>query len=481
VGHILVLDIGTSSVKAVLFDARGGILAEAETSYQTTAYPDGRQEQDPSDWIAATRTAVRRLAPDPTAIKLMVLSGTMQSVIPVDEEGNAIRPAILYSDGRATAELAELSPQFCPQTETLGNCPNEFMAAFKIAWLRRHEPEAFARTATFHSGSKDFVLQWLTGERVTDPTAASTVGLMDLQRRTWIQSLTHAIGVEHDRLPNILPGNQVVGELLGSAATALGLLEGTPVMNGSGDAGASTLGAGIDGEGGTYVYVGTTAWAAQVHSQADNTSADRQSVYSLAHPSDPLQTIRIGAMLSGGDSAAWLAEALARPLEELDRLVGSEAFRPTGAMFLPYLKGERCPFLDSGVRAGFVQLTRTDGAAELHRAVIEGIALAIRTNVDALGPVQSDVLLLGGGALSAHLPQILADCLEHPVLVAQSPSSVTALGCFRLGARTLGWADARPVVAERIMPGQGSAGRVSARLGMFRQTTELLRQLSRSA
>lgn len=477
--HILVFDVGTSSVKAVLFDKKGSIAAEAETPYQTLAHADGRQEQEPSDWIEATKESVRQLAPDPDAVKLIVLSGTMQSVIPVDENGKAIRPAILYSDGRATVELADLLPVFLPLSEAIGNIPNEFMSAFKMAWMHRHEREFFKRTAKFHSGAKDFVSQWLTGKAVTDPTAASTVGLMNLKQRTWIEPLLAAINLDQDRLPAIVPGDEIVGRLLAKVASDLGLREGTPVMNGSGDAGASTMGAGIDGDGATYVYVGTTAWAAQVHRQSEAVLETSQSIYSLAHPCDSSLSIRIGAMLSGGDSAAWMSEALARPLLDLDALLSDAAFDPSTAMFLPYLKGERCPFMDSGVRAAFIQLSRSDGAAELHHAVIEGIALAIRMNVDALGDVASDVLLLGGGALSSHLPQILADCLERPVTVAEAPASVTALGCFRLGARTLGWPDARPAVSRRIEPQVGSGVRVQSRLSLFRDSTALLRQLSK--
>jgi len=478
VPQMLVLDIGTSSVKAVMFDRHGGIVSEAEESYPTTSLDAVKQEQLPSDWLDACKDATRRLTSGPASVELVVLTGTMQSVIPVDASNTSLRAAILYSDGRATHELAELRPTFDARASLTRNAPNEFMAAFKIAWLRAHERAVFDRTAVFHSGAKDYVLAWMTGRAVTDPTAASTVGLLDLNSWSWDEPLVSAVGLEVSRLPEVLAGDQVVGSLLAIPAAQLGLKLGTPVMNGCGDAGASTLGAGIESDGATYVYVGTTAWAAQIRRRAADANAVTDCVYTLAHPTDRSLEIRIGAMLSGGDSAAWASELLNRPLGELDDLLKDNRSGVHDPMFLPYLKGERCPFVDSGVRASFLQLRRSDGAAELHRAVIEGIALAIRTNVDALGNVVGDVLLLGGGALSAHLPQLLADNLQRAVAVARSPAAVTALGGYRLGARALGWADPAPEVSLRVAPRPDSAATAATRLKRFRDATGFARSIA---
>lgn len=477
---VLVIDVGTSSVKAVAFDRDGRIFAESEAPYKTVTDADGRQEQNPLDWIDATRMAIRRLDTARSRIQLLVLSGTMQSVIPVDANGRPVRSAILYSDGRATEELQALKADLesIGGAALIGNAPNEFMSAFKIEWMRRHEPQLYAKTAVFHSGAKDFVAQWLTGAVVTDPTAASTVGLMDLNRMRWAEQALALFQLSADRLPAIRSGSEVIGTLIPERSEALGLPARLQVVNGSGDAGASTLGAGIQLPGHSYIYVGTTAWAAQISSSLMRPADMPEAIYTLAHPNRSGRVIRIGAMLAGGDSAAWFSTAARRSLTELDALIGAPSFERSNALFLPYLKGERCPFNDSAVRGAFLNLCSSDGPAHLHFAVLEGIALALRTNLDALGPVTGEVMLLGGGALSAHLPQILADILARPVAVAASPATVTALGGLRLGAAHMGWTVPDPSIERRFTPNSAHKAQTGSRLALFQQATALARQFA---
>jgi xylulokinase len=466
-------------VKAVLFERNGAISLEGEGGYPTRSSSGGREEQFPDDWRTALRSALAPLADEIDTVELIVLAGTMQGVIPTSGEGKALGPAILYSDSRASEEFSAVSHgiEALGGADLIGNVPNPYMSAFKIEWLRRHEPDLFAKVATFHSGAKDFIGQWLTGARVTDPTNATTVGLMDLKAGRWDPRLLELFSIRTEQMPEIRPASFSSGMLLKEPADWLGLRPGTPVLNGCGDAGASTLGAGISREGETYIYVGTSAWAAQITADAA-ARPDQPSIYTLAHPDQDARYIRIGAMLSGGDSAAWYAEIASRSLRELDEMISAPEFLPSDALFLPYLKGERCPFTDPDVRGSFLFLDRSDRAAHLHHAVLEGIALAIAANVASLGPVMGDIALLGGGGVSDHLPQLIADACGRTVEIADRPAAATSFGAFKVAAETMGWTVHAPASRRIFEPRPDAANRMVRRRALFEEATACARSLA---
>lgn len=469
---VLVLDVGTTSLKAVLFDAGGTAVAQADRSYPTHNAPGAVHEQYPRDWWRAAGEAVRAIAPEDVA--MIALSGTMQGVIPLDAAGESIGPAILYSDGRALADFARHAPALgaLDVVARAGNPVDGMSAAAKIAWLAEHKPEQYARTACFHSGAKDVIAQWLGGTPATDPTTATTTGLMDFERRTWDTGLCAAFGIDPEHLPAILPADAVVGHLSNKGARHLGLATGTPILNGAGDAGASTLGAGIATSGETYAYIGTTAWVAQI---ADRRRAE--GTFLLAHPTGP-GAIEIGATLAGGDGAAWFSELVGQPFASLDAAVADADRTPPTAMFLPYLKGERMPFADPAVRAGLVMVDRTDGVGALHYAVLEGVALAIAANLAVLAPVRGDLILIGGAALSPVLVQLLADVTGLGVRVREAPGATTAYGSFLLAAAVLKLSLTRPRELGLVHPRAERAERAARRRRLFKEATSMARALA---
>lgn len=477
---ILVFDFGTSSLKAVVFGADARIIAEADAPYPTRVGAGGHHEQDPADWRRALVEVCATLGDRLAGIALIVLAGTMQSVIPVDAAGDAIGPAMLYSDSRAEAGFAAATAKLAgiDVAGVIGNPPDAYMAAFKLAWLRDHDRDRFDRAATFHSGSKDVVAQWLTGAIVTDATAATTTGLMDLAAGDWHPGLLGAFDIARQRLPAIHPADAIIGTLGAGPAATLGLVAGTPVLNGCGDAGASTLGAGIAAPGETYVYVGTTAWAAQIARRGEHGAGPAQSIYTLAHPTRTDAVICIGAMLSGGDSVAWYAGTGGHSVAALDTLLDG-GVPDSRALFLPYLKGERCPFMDPDVRGGFLLLDRADTAASLHHAVLESIALAIAANIDGLGPVTGALALIGGGAVSRHLPQLIADACDRSVTIGDGPAAATAFGAFALAAAQLGWPVARPAAGNLVRPRAERREHAAGRRQLFAEATRLARSLAR--
>jgi xylulokinase len=470
---VLVLDVGTSSVKAVLFDHEGRVCDEREEAYATQSLAGGREEQNPRDWWSAAANAVRPL--DLSGLECISLAGTMQSVIPIGRDGEPVRPAILYSDSRADGVFKELAPAFerLGAATLLGNHLNEFMSVFKIAWLRAHEPESYRRTGVFHSGAKDYLLFKLTGRHVTDATAATTVGLMDIRTREWSVQLAEAAGIPLALLPRIEAADAEVGTVNAAAASALGIRAGIPVVNGCGDAGAATVGAGVSRPGEAYVYLGTSAWVALVREVEALTLS--HELYTLAHPTDGL-AIRIGAMLCGGDGAAWFAGLAGETFESLELRLPAVDCAPPELIFLPYLKGERCPFLDTRVRGAFLGLDRGHGAADMYYAVLEGVALALRANLDALGAGGEEIRLIGGGALSSMWAQLIADVTARRVVVARTPTAATACGAFRIAAARSGMRFADGDWGRRVAPRTERAARSEARHQLFNELTRYARE-----
>ena len=462
---ILVLDVGTSGLKAVLFDRGGATLAQAEAGYPTASPQPGRFEQAPEDWAAAARLAVGRLG-DLGGIILLALAGTMQNLIPLAADGAPLGPAALYSDGRAAAGLAGFAARMraIDAAARLGNPIEPLTTAAKLDWLRARAPDRFAAMAMAHAGAKDYLAWRLTGRHATDPTSASTTGLMDLATRAWDLPVLAALRLAPERLPRILPADAVLGPVTPGAAAWFGLPAGLAVLNGSGDGGAATIGAGIERAGAAYAYLGTTGWVSRSVPASFPRAA--QAITTLAHPAPDL-LIETAPILCAGDAAAWARE-----------LLGELVAAPGGTeppLFLPYLKGERSPFHDAGVRGAFLGLDRSHGAGSLRRAVLEGVALAIRHNLAALGGVDGPLGALGGGASSAEWMQVLADITGLPVAVHANPVGATALGAAILGGRALGWALRPPPPASLLQPQPHAAARSRGLFERYLAASEFLR------
>jgi xylulokinase len=462
--YILVLDLGSSSLKAVLLARDGSVAAQAGAAYPTASPRPGWFEQSPDDWAEAAASAIARLG-DLSGVAMLAPTGTMQNVIPLDEAGRPLCPAILYSDARATvrfpafvAAMAEIDA-----AERLGNRIDPLMCSAKLEWLRAEAPDTFA-AAMFHAGAKDFLSFLLTGRHATDPSAASTTGLMDLSRRQWDAQILQSLALRETQLPRILPAGAIVGHVTQAAAARFGLPHGIPVLNGCGDAGAATLGAGLTHAREAYVYLGTTGWVAR--NALATFPRVPLAIYTLAHPAPGL-LIEIAPILSAGDAVAWSTELLGDAPAPDD---GTEL-----PLFLPYLKGERSPFHDSGVRGAFLGLDRAHGPSHLRRAVLEGVALAIRHNLAELGGAEGVVPAIGGGAANTQWLQILADTIGHTIAAPQMPVAATALGVGKLAAQVLGWPETPPLPPTLLHP-RANADRRFAR---YLAASDFLRAFAR--
>ncbi len=262
-------DLGTTTAKGVLVDiTTGSVVAEGSVEYPTAHGEGGTIEQEPADWWAATCTLAQgfwRAGHDPGGVAMIALTGQMQDVVMIDEAGQALGPAILYSDARAGDEAATaravLERSGVPAAEA--SIVDATAPLAKLLWLRAHEPARWAACRRVLFGAKDYVLARLTGVAATDATTAGTTASLDPLRRQWRAAWWAALGLDPALLPALLPAGGAAGVVADVAAAQTGFAPGTPVAAGMGDAAAATLAAGVVAPGDVYLYLGTSAFPAQ--------------------------------------------------------------------------------------------------------------------------------------------------------------------------------------------------------------------------
>jgi xylulokinase len=418
------LDVGTSGVKALALSERGEVVARAERQYALSTPRPGWVEQDPEDWWRAAEGALADLGVEPTTLGL---SGQMHGLVALDEQGRVLRPAILWNDQRTAAECAEIEERVGRERllELTGNRALTGFTAPKLLWLRRHEPETYARIRHVLL-PKDYVRFRRTGDHAIDVADASGTLLFDVARRRWSDEVCAALDVPREWLP---PAHE---------STAVGA---------AGDQAAGALGVGIDGPGPLSVVLGTSGVVFAALPEYRHEPQARLHAFCHAVP-DTWHAM--GVMLSAAGSLQWLRAALGGvPYEEL--LAEAERWQPgtEGLLFQPYLAGERTPHADPDARGAFTGLSLRHDRAALVRATLEGVAYGLRDSLELLRGlgVEAQVgRVSGGGARSELWLRIVASVLDLPLERTEAEEGA-AYGAALLGAVAGGvYGDAREAV-----------------------------------
>lgn len=436
-GTILAIDVGSSALKAVLFNCAGAMLASSSRPIRTLAGEAERsQEQDVDAWWRALVSALGDFQ-DRGSVAALVFTGSMQNLIVCDPDGTPLAPAFLYSDRRLDEILiAELSRRLPDDYgRRTGNKLDPAHTILKLMSIESFVPHGIG-SGRLLFGAKDALILRLTGRATVDPTTASTTGLMRISSRIWDPELIAAAGIDSAALPEILAGDEIVGKLRLNQASELGLPAGIPVFNGAGDAAGASWGAHADEPGSAYAYLGTTGWVAATLplGKAD----PPRDIYTLADPVHRDRVIIISPFLTAGAALEWAAEVTGTKIDDLLMAAPDIDAAPPGVLFLPYLRGERSPFEDQVVRGAFLGLDHRHGAGELAYAVMEGIAFAIRHNLDMADLPMAPLTLIGGGARDPTQCQLLADILARDIVVLAESRETTAFGALRMVARPLG-------------------------------------------
>jgi len=429
---VLGLDVGTSGVKALLVGPAGDVAAEAVAPLALRTPRPGWAEQDPEDWWAASVAAIRGvLARRPGArVVALGLSGQMHSSVFLDRGGAVVRPALLWCDGRTTAECAEITARAGGEARLRDLVRNPALEGFtlpKVLWLRRHEPDAYARVATVLL-AKDYVRYRLTGALATEPSDASGTLMFDPAAGRWSDELLAAVGVSRAVLPDVGGSAEVLGGVTGEAAAATGLAIGTPVVGGGADNACGAAGVGVVAPGEAVASWGTsgTVLAPTAEPRVD----PGLRAHTFCHAAPGVWYV-MGVVLSAGGAFAWYRDQLARDVSgapggsDADARLDAEAAGvPAGAdgvTFLPYLQGERTPHRDASLRGALLGVSLAHTRAHLTRAVLEGVCFAMRDSLEILrelGLRPAELLLTGGGARSPFLRRLQADVYGVPVRTA---------------------------------------------------------------
>ncbi|MCR8550162.1 xylulokinase [Salipiger sp. P9] len=427
------IDLGTSGLRALLTDARGAPLAAAERHYEVSHPAPGWSEQDPADWVAALEGAVAELRRHPAWPELrgIGVAGHMHGAVLLDRMGAVIRPCILWNDTRSAAEAARLDAT--PQVRELsGNIVFPGFTAPKLLWLRRHEPDAFARVAKVLLPAA-YLTHYLTGAYVADMSDSAGTSWLDTGARAWSDTLLRAGGMTRGQMPRLVEGSDKAGELREDLARLWGVRPGAAVAGGAGDNAAAACGTGVLSEGQGFVSLGTSG--VLLAARDGYRPAPESALHSFCH-AVPGRWYQMGVMLSCTDSLNWLARITGTRPAELTAALGDRLSAPGRLRFLPYLSGERTPHNDSDIRAALTGIGAETTRDDLTRAVLEGVCFGLRDSAEALravGARPAHLLAIGGGSGSRYWLRLLATVLNLPLHLPKAGEFGAALGAARLG------------------------------------------------
>ncbi|HEX6386068.1 MAG TPA: xylulokinase [Anaerolineae bacterium] len=455
---LLGLDVSTTGAKALLIDAAGSVVGSATTPLTLSTSRPLWSEQHPHDWWAGVMQSIRRVLVETGVagadIAAIGLTGQMHGLVLLDEQGEVLRPAILWNDQRTGAQCDEIRARLGRQhlIQITGNDALAGFTAPKILWVQQHEPEVYAQTRHILL-PKDYIRYRLTGEYAMDRAGGAGTILFDLKTRTWSEEVCNALEIPAAWLPPTFEGPEITGRVSATAAAETGLAEGTPVVGGGGDQAAGAVGVGAVQPGIVALALGTSG---VVFAATESPLIEPEGrLHAFCH-AVPGRWHFMGVMLSAAGSLQWYRDTLA-PATDFDELIAETAAVTPGSeglLFLPYLTGERTPYPDPLARGAYVGLTTRHRRPHLTRAVLEGVAFGIKDSFaliqqSGLGEIEQ-VRVSGGGAKSPLWRQIIADVLGVE-LVTVNTTEGAAFGAALLAAVGAGFYSDVPAACQAMI------------------------------
>ena len=484
------IDLGTSAVKLLLMDGEGKIHKIVSRSYPLSFPHPGWSEQKPEDWIRETLEGIRELTADCDRNQVAGIGcgGQMHGLVVLDEEDRVIRPAILWNDGRTEEETAWLNTEIGKErlSALTANIAFAGFTAPKILWMRRHEPELFARIRKIML-PKDYINYVLTGVHSCDYSDASGMLLLDVQHRCWSQEMLDICGVTEAQMPQLFESFETIGTLKPEMAEQLGLPATVKVVAGAGDNAAAAVGTGTVGEGACNISLGTSG---TIFISSKGFKVDRfNALHAFAHADGSYHLM--GCMLSAASCNKWLCEDIFKTTDYATEQapITAEKLGRNRVFFLPYLMGERSPINDVNARGTFTGLSMDSTRADLTQAVLEGVAFAIRDSLEVARSLGIDLKVsrvCGGGAKSPLWKKILANVCNLELEQIESEEGpgyggamLAAVACGEYAS--VEEAAAKLVkVTDRILPDPELTALYEAQYQKFRQIYPALKDVFRT-
>ncbi|AOK29819.1 MULTISPECIES: FGGY-family carbohydrate kinase [Burkholderia] len=494
---VIGVDIGTQSTKALVVGVDGTIVAQSAAAYRPDTPKPLWAEQWPTVWFDAVRDCLARCVAgareagiDAASIKAVCVSSLYGGAgIPVGRDMRPLFPCLIWMDRRASAQLDWVRAH--ADVERLGaitgNGLDSYYGYTKMLWLRDERPDVWAKIRYFVPPNA-YIIYQLTGELALDHSSAGNLGgVYDLARRGWSDEALDMLGIPATMMPpRLVDSDEVVGGLLAHWAREFGIAAGTPVVAGGVDAAVATFAAGATRRGQHVAMIGTSMCWGYIAGATDA----RRGLVSMPHVFDGARDLYVfGGAITAGASVSWFREQFCHAELEAARAAGNgDAHRlleaaaaqvpagSDGVLFLPYLMGERSPVWDAKASGAFVGLSLFHTRAHLYRAVLEGVAYALRHNIEAgaagAGELDDRLVVVGGAAHSDLWMQIIADItgyavwtIAEEVEAAMGAALLAALGVGLItrDAARRGWV----TLTERARPDARHAALHDARFALY--------------
>jgi len=468
--HVIGIDIGTQSTKAVLMDEHGTLVAQTSRAYQVDTPHPLWAEQWPQVWLDAVEACIRDVweGRAQTALSLQALCISSLyggSGIALDQAGVPLHPCLIWMDRRAQDQVAWVRSHVDLDQlhDITGNGVDSYYGYTKMLWLRENRPDVWARTQHLVPPNA-YVIAQLTGELAVDHSSAGNIGgVYDIRKRRWSGTMLDALGIPRTMMPaRLVESSAVVGRVTELQARRLGLPAGLPVVAGGVDAAVATLAAGARSEGNHVAMIGTSMCWGTIRKKVDA----RHGLIAMPHVLNGMDDLYVfGGAITAGASVTWFrenfceGEAIAGRERGVDPHTlleaGAAKLAPgaEGLLFLPYLMGERSPIWDAQATGAFVGLGLHHGRAHLYRAVLEGVTYALQHNIESGtrdgATLDAAITVVGGAGRSDLWMQMVADITARPVYTI--PGDVEAsLGAAMLAALGVGLADRETLIGRWV-------------------------------
>ena len=418
------VDLGTSSVKVLLVDGKGKVVASTSETYPLMMPHPGWSEQDPLEWWKAICVCIPKLLEGVDASQVAGLSvgGQMHGLVALDENDDVIRPAILWNDGRTGAQTDAMNAHFGKEglLKLTGNLAFAGFTAPKLLWMRENEPELFAKIKKIML-PKDYIIYRLTGVHCCDYSDASGMLLLDVANRCWSKEIMEYCGVERSQLGDLYESYEKVGTVKPDMAELLGIPASTVVAAGAGDNAAAAVGTGTVGEGTCNISIGTSGTIFIPSKECK--IPPEGNLHAFAHSDGTYHLM--GCILAAASAYTWWRKDILKGTSDNEEQaeITQDKLGNNHVYYLPYLMGERSPHNDPAARAVFAGMTLDTTRSDMTQAAMEGVAFAIRDSVEIVRSLGIDIKasnLCGGGAKSPIWRQIFANVCNLELTVPDS-------------------------------------------------------------
>ena len=444
-GYVLGIDLGTSSLKGLLMNKSGEVVAFAGYDYPLLHPKKGYSEQNPEEWVKACENVFKALSEKVGDFKAelegIAISGQMHGLVTLDEEENVVRPAILWNDTRTTKQCTEVMEGFGDRLITITK--NKALEGFtlpKILWIQEEERELWAKVAHIML-PKDYLIFRLTGEFATDYSDAAGTLLLDVAAKKWSDEILAKYNIDGKILPKLYNSIDCVGKIKAEYQKDFGFEKEVKVMGGGADNACAAVGSGIVSNGIGMVSIGTSG---VFLSYEDEAHSNYSGCLHLFNHGIPDAYYSMGVTLAAGHSLNWFKETFA-PKESFEELLSDIDKIPAGSdglLFAPYIVGERTPYADSKVRGSFTRIDTTHTRAHFARAVLEGITFSLRDSMELMSELTAKkfdkILSVGGGSKNKDWLQMQADIFDTEIITLTTEQG-PGLGAAMMAAVGTGW------------------------------------------